>query len=287
MRIVRTRTELQSILGTTAPGFVPTLGALHAGHQVLIARSAAENPLTVVSIFLNPTQFTDPADFARYPRDLERDAALAAAVGADLVYAPDVAEVYPPGAATTVAVADLGERWEGAARPGHFQGVATVVTILLNSVRPARAYFGEKDFQQLTIIRRLHADLALPGEIVACPTVREPDGLALSSRNARLSPTARSTAPVIPRTLTTMATAAAAGERDSARLIAAGQVMLAREPKLVLDYLAIVDSARLEPVSMTTPGARIIVAARLEDVRLIDNVAIEPDAVATTRSTQE
>ncbi|MDQ3411382.1 MAG: pantoate--beta-alanine ligase, partial [Chloroflexota bacterium] len=171
MPIVTTRAEMRHAIAGEAPGFVPTLGALHAGHQALIARSAAENRLTVVSIFVNPTQFQAAADLARYPRDLDRDASLAAEAGVDLIFAPRLADIYPSGAATVVQVDGLTRLWEGASRPGHFRGVATVVTVLLNLVRPGRAYFGEKDYQQLQVVKRLHADLALPGEIVACPTI--------------------------------------------------------------------------------------------------------------------
>src|SRR5579884_2766877 len=248
--IVRTREELRAALAGEAPGLVPTMGALHAGHLALIRRAAAENPRTVVSVFVNPTQFNDPADLAVYPRDLAGDIALAAEAGADLIFAPDVAAIYPPGFATHVDVSKLGERWEGAARPGHFRGVATVVTVLLNLVRPARAYFGEKDFQQLTIVRRLHRDLALPGEIVGCPTMRDADGLALSSRNARLSPDERRQAVAIPRALFRMVGLANAGERDAARLLDAGRAELASTPYLTLEYLAVVNPTDLAPVAM-------------------------------------
>jgi pantoate--beta-alanine ligase len=274
--IVTTRAELRAALAGEAPGLVPTMGALHEGHLALIRRAAAANARTVVSVFVNPTQFDDPADLARYPRDLERDAALAAAAGADLIFAPAVAEVYPPGSATAVTVAGVSERWEGAVRPGHFRGVATVVTILLNLVRPARAYFGEKDYQQLLVVRRLHADLALPGDIVGCPTVRAADGLALASRNARLTPEQRRQAAAIPRALFRMADLAAAGTGDAGRLLAAGHEELATAPELAVEYLAIVDGVTLDPIATVIPGARALIAARLGAVRLIDNVALGP-----------
>ena len=272
--IVASRAELRDALAGEAPGFVPTMGAIHEGHVALIRRAAAENARTVVSVFVNPTQFGDPADLARYPRDLPRDVALATEAGADLIFAPPVEEVYPPGFATTVEVAGPTERWEGAARPGHFRGVATVVAILLNLVRPARAYFGEKDYQQLLVVRRLHADLALPGAIVGCPTVREPDGLALSSRNARLSPDERRQAVAIPRALFRMADLAAAGETDATRLVEAGRRALAAALDLTEEYLAVVDGATLEPAPVVRSRSRAIVAARLGGVRLIDNVAL-------------
>ena len=274
--IVDSREGLRAALGNEAPGLVPTMGALHEGHLSLIRRSAAENGRTVVSVFVNPTQFDDRADLARYPRDLARDAALAREAGANLVFAPGVEAIYPPGFATSVDVAGLTERWEGAARPGHFRGVATVVAILLNLVRPARAYFGEKDYQQLVVVRRLHADLKLPGEIVGCPTVRDHDGLALSSRNARLSSAERTRAAAVPRALFRMAALAAAGERDAARLIESGSGELASETALATEYLAVVDGESLEPVATVRAGARALVAVRLGGVRLIDNVAFDP-----------
>ena len=278
-RIVRTRAALRAALGeqNPRPGLVPTLGALHAGHQALIRQAAAENGRVVVSVFLNPTQFSNPEDLSRYPRDLARDVALSVEVGANLIYAPTVAEVYPAGDATTVHVAGLTDRWEGAARPGHFAGVATVVTKLLNHVRPARAYFGEKDFQQLQIVRRLHADLALPGEIVGWPTVREPDGLAHSSRNTRLSLDGRRSAVALPRALRAMA-ALARTEDDAAALVAAGEAVLREATGVHLDYLAVVDPATLAPVPRLVPGARAIVAAEVGEVRLIDNVELVPEA---------
>lgn len=274
--MVATRGALRAALGGEAPGFVPTLGALHAGHLALIRRSAAENARTVVSVFLNPTQFGDAADVAGYPRDGERDAALAAEAGADLIFAPPVEAIYPPGFATAVEVAGLAERWEGAARPGHFRGVATVVAILLNLVRPARAYFGEKDYQQLLVVRRLHADLALPGKIVGCPTVRDADGVALSSRNARLSPAARRSAAAIPRALTRMAELADGGEGDVGRLVGAGLGELGAVPGLAVEYLAVGDGETLDPLSALAAGARALVAVRLGGVRLIDNRELVP-----------
>jgi pantoate--beta-alanine ligase len=273
-QIARGRDELRAMLGERRPGLVPTMGALHAGHLALIERSAAENPLTVVSVFVNPAQFHDPRDLERYPRDFEHDAALIAAAGADLIFAPPVAEIYPPGFDTSVLVGDLTGRWEGAHRPGHFRGVATVVTILLNLTRPARSYFGEKDFQQLQVIRRMHADLALPGEIVGCPTVRDADGLALSSRNARLSPDARLAARAIPRAIAAVISAAAAGETRVNRLESIGRDEL-QAPGIDVDYLAIVDGETLAPIARLKPESRLLVAAEVGGVRLIDNAAVE------------
>jgi pantoate--beta-alanine ligase len=274
--VVRTRAELRAALDSENVGLVPTMGALHEGHLALIRRSAQENDLTVVSVFVNPTQFNDPADLAAYPRDFAQDAKLAFEAGASLIYAPDVAEVYPDGFATAVEVAGLTDRWEGAARPGHFQGVATVVTILLNSARPARTYFGEKDFQQLVVVKRLHRDLALPGEIVGCPTIRNADGLALSSRNARLNPDEREAALVIPRSLFKMVELSGQGERRTDQLETAGRKVLSEQPAVTLDYLAIVDPANLEPTKTVSPGTRALIAARVGAVRLIDNIELLP-----------
>ncbi len=279
-RIVRTRAELRAALvEMPAPGLVPTMGALHAGHRALIARAAAENQATVVSVFVNPTQFGDGDDFARYPRSLERDAFESAQSGAALVFAPFVDDVYPPGFATTVDVGPMAERWEGAARPGHFRAVATVVAVLIGLVRPGRAYFGEKDYQQLQVIRRMHADLALPGRVVGCGTVREADGLALSSRNARLSPAARLDASAIPRALFAMRDRVAAGERDADALGAVGRAKMAA-PGIDLDYLAVVDPETLEPVTKIEPGARAIVAATVGGVRLIDNLDLTDEVLS-------
>ncbi len=258
-------------------GLVPTMGALHEGHLSLIRRAAAENDLVVVSIFVNPTQFSDPADLERYPRTLDRDIALASDAGASILYAPDAETIYPRGFATSVHVDGVTERWEGEARPGHFDGVATVVSILLNQVRPDRAYFGEKDWQQLVMIRRLHADLALPGAIVACPTVREADGLALSSRNVALRGEERASAPVLARALSAMREMALAGESDALKLAVMGAIIIRREPAVSIEYLQVVDPGTLEPVDTVRPGSRAIVAARIGSTRLIDTMAMTPE----------
>jgi pantoate--beta-alanine ligase len=278
--IVTTREALRCALGTTRPGLVPTMGALHAGHHTLIARSASENPLTVVSVFVNPIQFTNRGDLDRYPRDPWHDVVAAADAGADLVFAPDVTEMYPPGFETTVAVGPLAERWEGASRPGHFRGVATVVTILLNLVQPARAYFGEKDYQQLQVVRRFHRDLALPGEIVGCPTIRDEHGLALSSRNAQLSKTEYGRALAIPRSIERVQSAAKAGEMNAQRLKRTALAEL-DVPGISVDYVAVVDGDSLEPLAEVRPGARVLVAAEVGGTRLIDNDAITPSESET------
>jgi len=260
---------------TGSRGFVPTMGALHDGHRSLIARAAAENDEVVVSVFVNPTQFNDPADLARYPRDLDRDAAIAADAGASLIYAPDAVAVYPPGFSTAIHVRGITSRWEGHSRPGHFDGVATVVSILLNQVRPDRSYFGEKDFQQLAMLRRVHADLALPGVVVGCPTVREADGLAMSSRNVRLSPPERASARLLSRALFAMRDLVADGTTDVATLIEAGNEFLTPGEHIApvqLDYLAIVDPHTLAPVDQIEDGSRALIAATVGSTRLIDTL---------------
>ena len=237
-------------------GLVPTMGALHEGHASLIRRSAAECDLTAVTVFVNPLQFGPSEDFATYPRDLAGDVDVAAAAGAGLLFAPPVDDMYPHGA-PAVSVTVAGEDMlEGAARPGHFDGVATVVAKLFNLAGPCRAYFGEKDWQQLGVVRRLAADLSFPVEVVGCPTVREPDGLACSSRNVKLSPAERAAAPVLYRALTTAALARAAGECDVRSLMVN---MVAKEPLAVLDYAEAMPD-------------RLLIAARFGSVRLIDNV---------------
>lgn len=271
--IVTTRQELRRSLAGIRPGFVPTMGALHAGHLALIERSARENEQTVVSIFVNPTQFGSQTDLARYPRDLERDAALAAESGATHIFAPAVEAIYPPGFDTWVEVGELASRWDGVSRPGHFRGVATVVSILLNLVQPARSYFGEKDYQQLQIIRRMHEDLALPGSIIACETVRAHDGLALSSRNALLSTADRERASAIPRAINAVRQAVASGKRDVRQLESLGRSVLKREG-ITVDYLAIVDNIDLKPLAAVSREARLLVAVELGGIRLIDNAAI-------------
>lgn len=260
-------------------GLVPTMGYLHEGHATLIRRSAAENDLTVVSVFVNPTQFAPTEDLAAYPRDLARDQALAAKAGAALLFHPQPQDIYPDGHATSVSVAGLSTRVEGASRPGHFDGVATIVLKLLNLVQPTRIYFGEKDWQQLAVVRRMAADLFVLTEIVGVPTVRAESGLALSSRNSYLTDEGREQASVIARALRGVQSAYAAGETDSAGLLARGQAILSEQP-IELDYLRLLD-ADLHPLTGTiTPqqaaGARLVFAGRLHGVRLIDNMALIP-----------
>lgn len=256
-------------------GFVPTMGAFHEGHRSLLRRARAECDLAVCSIFVNPTQFEDPADLAAYPRDEEEDLRQAEAIGIDLAFVPGVEEMYPAGPPeVTVDPGPLGERLEGASRPGHFRGVATVVAKLFHAVGPCRAYFGEKDAQQLAVIRRMVRDLDFPVEIVACPTVREPDGLALSSRNRRLTPEQREAAGCLFLALAEAAELARAGERDAAKLVAVMAREIGATPGARLDYVAVVDEETFEEVREITRPARALVAARFGEVRLIDNLLL-------------
>lgn len=252
-------------------GLVPTMGALHAGHLSLVARSVAECRHTVVTIFVNPTQFGPTEDFQRYPRQLDRDLELLAASGAELVFAPTTEAMYPADFATHVDVDQITRLWEGAIRPGHFRGVATVVLKLLNLAPADRAYFGQKDFQQSVVVRRMVVDLNLPIEIRVCPIVREPDGLAMSSRNAYLSPADRQLALVLSQSLRRAADLAAGGERDAARIAAEMRRMIAADDGVRLDYAAIVDPDTLEEATAVAPGVVAIVAARVGTTRLIDN----------------
>ena len=273
LRVVRSRAELRDALAN-APrpiGLVPTMGWLHAGHRALIARARAENATTVVSIFVNPRQFGEPADLERYPRNEARDVAISAEEGADLVFAPSVEEVYPPGNDTTVHVGAVSLPLEGAARPGHFDGVATVVAILFNVVGADRAYFGQKDAQQLLVIRRMAADLAIPIEVVAHPTVREPDGLAMSSRNVHLSPAERAAAPVVRRALLAAREAWQNGERSADVLRTRMQAELREEPLAEPDYVSVADASTLAELDRIDGPALLSMAVRFGSTRLIDN----------------
>jgi pantoate--beta-alanine ligase len=256
-------------------GFVPTMGAFHDGHRSLMRRARGERDLVVVSIFVNPLQFGDPADLEAYPRDEGADLEVAGHEGIDLVFAPRVDEMYPNGEPElTVDPGPLGERLEGASRPGHFRGVATVVAKLLDMVGPSAAYFGEKDAQQVAVIRRIVRELALPVDVRVCPVVREPDGLALSSRNRLLSPEEREAATCLFLALSEAAELARAGERETGRLVAAmareiGATALAR-----IDYVAVVDEHSFEDVATIAGPARALVAARFGRVRLIDTLLL-------------
>jgi pantoate--beta-alanine ligase len=286
MRTVRTVAGLREALRSARReertiGLVPTMGALHEGHLSLLRAARERCDVVVVSLFVNPTQFDEQADLDAYPRDEARDAGLAAAAGADLLFAPSPEEVYPPGFATTVHVAGLTEPLEGEQRGvAHFDGVATVVTKLLNMVGPDVAFFGQKDAQQAIVVRRLVADLDLPVEIDVRPTVREADGLALSSRNARLRSAERERALALPRALEAARAAYARGERDAAALTAAARAAMAPfavEP----EYLALVHPKTLAPLSSVDgDGALVAVAARVGATRLIDNTLLTPEGHA-------
>ncbi|HXG25485.1 MAG TPA: pantoate--beta-alanine ligase [Candidatus Binatia bacterium] len=272
-RVVRTRAELREALAN-APrpvGLVPTMGWLHDGHRALIHRARAENATTVVSIFVNPKQFGDPSDLEKYPRDEARDVAICTEEGADLVWAPPVEEVYPPGFDTIVHVGAIAEPLEGAARPGHFDGVATVVSILFNVVGAERAYFGQKDAQQLLVIRQMARDLAITTEVLAHPTVREPDGLALSSRNVHLSPEERAAAPVLRRALLAARERYEAGERSGEALRQAMRDVLASQPLASPEYVSVADIGTLRELDRVDGPALLSMAVRFRSTRLIDN----------------
>jgi pantoate--beta-alanine ligase len=273
MQVLRTRAELRAALAVRPRpvGLVPTMGWLHAGHVSLVERARRENATVVVSIFVNPRQFGETSDFARYPRNEARDLAACEAAGVDLVFAPTVDEVYPPGFDTLVSVGAIAGPLEGAARPGHFDGVATVVAILFALVDAERAYFGVKDYQQVAVIRRMALDLALPTEVVPCPTVREPDGLAMSSRNARLTPAGREVASVLHRALAAGAALVRGGEADAEAVRGAMRDVLAGEPAADPDYVSVADPDTLAELTTVAGRALLSMAVRLEGARLIDN----------------
>jgi pantoate--beta-alanine ligase len=281
MKILRTIADVRAQVaearraGRTI-GLVPTMGAFHAGHEALISAAREQTGYVVVWLFVNPAQFDDPDDLTAYPRSEERDAAIAERLGTDVLFAPPVEEIYPDGFATTIRVAGLGDVLEGAARgAGHFEGVCTVVCKLFNIVAPDVAYFGQKDAQQVAVVRRMVRDLHMPVRIEVVPTVREPDGLALSSRNARLEPAERERALALSRGLEAVRAAIEAGERDPAAAEAAGRaVMDGVEPQ----YLSVIDPETLEPMQDVTGRVLVVVAARVGPARLIDNILIEPVA---------
>jgi pantoate--beta-alanine ligase len=256
-------------------GFVPTMGAFHEGHASLMRRARDERDHVVVSIFVNPLQFGPGEDLSRYPRDEDRDLSIAGQLGVDVVFAPSVEEMYPTGQPeVTVDPGPLGERLEGAARPGHFRGVATVVAKLFDVVGPSTAYFGEKDAQQLAVIRRMVRDLSLPVVVEGCPTVREPDGLATSSRNAYLSPEQREAAGCLFLALSEAAQMARGGERDAATVVAAMAREIGATPEARIDYAAVVDDETFDEVSTIAGPARALVAARFGETHLIDNLLL-------------
>ncbi len=250
------------------------MGWLHDGHRALIAQARAADSTIIVSIFVNPRQFNVGPDFIQYPRNEARDLAMCEAEGVDLVFAPDVEEVYPPGFDTTVSVGAIAEPLEGAARPGHFDGVATVVAILFGLVGADRSYFGQKDAQQVMVIRQMARDLAIPTSVIACPTIREADGLAMSSRNVHLSPAERAAAPVLRRALLAAGERWAAGERDADILRATIRDTIAAEQLAVIDYVSCADGATLAELSRVDGPALMSLAVRFGTTRLIDNESL-------------
>jgi len=276
MRVVHTIAEARAVRralpGTW--GFVPTMGYLHEGHLSLVRRARAENDRVAVSIFVNPTQFGPHEDYARYPRDLERDLRLLEPLGVDLVFVPSVEEMYPPGFQTWVIVEEVSRPLEGASRPGHFRGVATVVAKLFNILRPDRAYFGQKDAQQTVVIRRMVQDLNIPVEIVICPTVREPDGLAMSSRNTYLNPEERRAATVLFRALQAAKARYEAGERDAERLREAMREVIRAEPLARIDYVSVAHPETLQELERVEGPALLSLAVYIGTTRLIDNLML-------------
>lgn len=255
-------------------GFVPTMGFLHEGHLTLIRRMRQQTDMVVVSVFVNPTQFGPGEDLARYPRDLPRDADLCIAEKVDYLFVPDADDIYPAGACTFVEVQGLSTRLEGASRPGHFRGVTTVVLKLLEAVRPHVAAFGQKDAQQAIIVERMARDLLLDVEIVVLPTVRDEDGVALSSRNVYLSPDERLAAAAIPRCLEAAQEAIRGGERDPGRIVEASRAVLEAEPLLRVDYVELVDTAHLQPAVAVEGALLLAVAVFAGKTRLIDNAIV-------------
>jgi pantoate--beta-alanine ligase len=277
MQVVTTIEEVRAARRATPAlswGLVPTMGALHEGHLSLVRRAREENARVGVSIFVNPTQFNDPTDLVAYPRTLEQDAKLLEAERVDLVWAPPEEEVYPPGFQTTITVGEVAQPLEGAARPGHFQGVATVVAKLFNVFDPNRAYFGQKDAQQVAVIRQMARDLDFDMEIVACPTVREADGLAMSSRNARLNLAERRAATVLYRALIVAVDAWDHGERDADRLRALLQNTLTTERLARVDYVSVADPETMQEISGKARRALLSMAAFIGATRLIDNMLV-------------
>jgi pantoate--beta-alanine ligase len=276
MRVVKSVAEMQVVCrevrtGGASIGFVATMGALHEGHLSLVRRARAEYGVVVASIFVNPLQFAPGEDLAKYPRTFVKDCARLEAEGVEVLFAPEVGEMYPEGSVTTVIVAGVGDRLDGASRPGHFTGVATVVAKLFHAVGPCRAYFGLKDAAQFAVLRRMVLDLNFDVELVGCAIVRDTDGLALSSRNQYLSAEERVQALVLRRALLEMERRIADGVRESAVLMEAGMAVLREEAGVRVDYLAVVDAESLLPVKRVETGTLVAVAAYVGKTRLIDN----------------
>ncbi|MGH9184640.1 MAG: pantoate--beta-alanine ligase [Acidimicrobiales bacterium] len=277
MKTVTTIAEIRHLLDQARAadlivGLVPTMGYLHRGHVSLMNRAAAECDYRAATLFVNPLQFGVGEDLTSYPRALDRDTALAESAGIDTLFVPSVEEMYPEPARTTVTVAELTQTLEGRSRPTHFDGVATVVAKLFAIAGPCRAYFGEKDWQQLVVVRRIVADLSFPVEVVGCPTVREPDGLAMSSRNSYLTPEERAVAPVLHRALRAGAEAVERGETDPGAVRRLMAEMIEQEPSANLDYVDVVEGGTLQPIDPLDGEVRLLGAARFGRARLIDNL---------------
>lgn len=277
MQVIETIAEFRKVRGRWVQlGLVPTMGYLHEGHLSLVRRARQECGAVAVSIFVNPTQFGPNEDFARYPRDLSRDLALLQEAETDLVFTPTAAEVYPVGHATAIEIGAVTDVLEGAVRPGHFAGVATVVCKLFNIAQPTRAYFGQKDAQQTVVIRKMVRDLDMPVEVVVCPTVREVDGLAMSSRNSYLAVDERSAATVLYRALTAAKARNEAGERSAKALRDAMEGVLAGEPAASIDYVSVADRDTLRELEKVADGGALLsMAVRIGKTRLIDNIVLE------------
>jgi len=276
MMVVETIDDLKRLrLKLAEPvGFVPTMGYLHEGHLALVRQARAENPSVVVSIFVNPTQFGPQEDFAKYPRDPRRDLALLEKERVDIVFMPSVAKMYPPQFTSWVEVGKVAERLEGAARPGHFRGVATVVARLFDIVQPNRAYFGQKDAQQLVVIKKMVADRNMNLEIVAVPTVREPDGLAMSSRNTYLNPEERKAAVVLYQALSLAQRLWSEGERNAQTIRQQMTDLIQKQPLADIDYVSIADAETLDELDTVRPPALVSLAVKIGNTRLIDNIVL-------------
>lgn len=280
MRTLKTVAEIRAYVRAArydgkVIGFVPTMGAFHEGHLALMRRARSDCDVVIVSLFVNPTQFGPGEDYERYPRDPDRDSRLAQEIPVDALFMPDVSEMYPAGWQTVVDVPGVASRWEGASRPGHFRGVATVCARLFNLVQPQYAFFGRKDYQQLKLIERMVKDLAFPLEVVPVDTVRDADGLALSSRNGYLSPAERAAAPVLYHALKKAEQLHLAGERSAKVLEQAMRDTVAQQPLAQLDYAAVAHAETLEPLQTLTEPAVLLIAVRIGSTRLIDNLLLD------------
>ena len=276
MKVIETIAEMKQVRKQLAEpvGFVPTMGCLHEGHLSLVRRAGVENSATVVSIFVNPAQFGPKEDFNSYPRDSQRDLAILEKEKVDIVFMPSVTEMYPAGFDSWVDTGKIAQRLEGASRPGHFRGVATVVAKLFNIVEPNRAYFGQKDAQQVIVVKKMVADLNMNLKIVTMPTVREPDGLAMSSRNVNLNAEERRAATILYQSLSLAEQLWARGERDAERIRQELRTLIQKEPLATIDYVSIAEPERLEELDRVTPPALVSMAVKIGRTRLIDNVVV-------------